>query len=153
MNFPSKVFCRTYQLGFRLAMPVLPYREPKLYEHIKSKEGYSDTVFKKSKLINENQIEIIQNWISPNKFFKCKLLYDAKQKVAVQRHWKRFCRRIRFTVQCMTRPVPIPRYTMWGRQRHCIKKKSVKRSLHLGAVLPWTVPKQWERALHIQINP
>ena len=39
----------------------------------------SDTVFKKSKLINENQIEIIQNWISPNKFFKCKLLYDAKQ--------------------------------------------------------------------------
>ena len=36
MNFPSKVFCRTYQLGFRLAMPVLPYREPKLYEHIKS---------------------------------------------------------------------------------------------------------------------
>ena len=50
-----------------------------LYEHIKSKEGYSDTVFKKSKLINENQIEIIQNWISPNKFFKCKLLYDAKQ--------------------------------------------------------------------------
>ena len=50
-----------------------------LYEHIKNKEGYSDTVFKKSKLINENQIEIIQNWISPNKFFKCKLLYDAKQ--------------------------------------------------------------------------
>ena len=51
-----------------------------LYEHIKKKEGYSDTVFKKSKLFNEKQIEIIQNWISPKKYFKCKLIYDAKEK-------------------------------------------------------------------------
>ena len=50
-----------------------------LYEHIKKKEGYSDTVFKKSKLFNEKQIEIIQNWISPKKYFKCKLIYDAKE--------------------------------------------------------------------------
>ena len=49
-----------------------------LYEHIKKKEGYSDTVFKKSKLFNEKQIEI-QNWISPKKYFKCKLIYDAKE--------------------------------------------------------------------------
>ena len=50
-----------------------------LYEHIKKKEGYPDTVFKKSKLFNEKQIEIIQNWISPKKYFKCKLIYDAKE--------------------------------------------------------------------------
>lgn len=28
MFFPKKVFCRTFQLGFRAALPVLPYREP-----------------------------------------------------------------------------------------------------------------------------
>lgn len=50
-----------------------------LYEYIKKKEGYSDTVLKKSKLINDQQIEVIQNWISPKKYFKCKLIYDAKE--------------------------------------------------------------------------
>ena len=50
-----------------------------LYEYIKKKEGYSDTVLKKSKLINDKQIELIQNWISPKKYFKCKLIYDAKE--------------------------------------------------------------------------
>lgn len=28
MFFPKKVFCRTFQLDFRAALPVLPYREP-----------------------------------------------------------------------------------------------------------------------------
>ena len=50
-----------------------------IYEYIKNKEGYSDRVLQKCKLINEKQIEIIQNWISPKKYFKCKLLYDAKE--------------------------------------------------------------------------
>jgi len=49
-----------------------------LYDHIKSKEGYSDAVLKKSQLLNEKQIEILQNWISPKKYFRCKLIYDAK---------------------------------------------------------------------------
>ena len=49
-----------------------------IYDHIKNKEGYSDRVLQKCKLINEEQIELIQNWISPKKYFKCKLLYDAK---------------------------------------------------------------------------
>ena len=35
MNIFKKVFCRVYQLGFRVAMPILPYREPKLYSSIK----------------------------------------------------------------------------------------------------------------------
>ena len=35
MNILKKVFCRGYQLGFRVAMPILPYREPKLYSSIK----------------------------------------------------------------------------------------------------------------------
>ncbi len=30
MNIVSKVFCRTFQMAFRLALPILPYREPEI---------------------------------------------------------------------------------------------------------------------------
>lgn len=30
MNIASKIFCRTFQAGFRAALPVLPYREPEI---------------------------------------------------------------------------------------------------------------------------
>ena len=30
----KKAFCRTYQAGFRLAYPLLPYREPEVYESV-----------------------------------------------------------------------------------------------------------------------
>ena len=38
MKTLSKVFCRTFQLAFRAAMPVLPYREPKLYASVAALE-------------------------------------------------------------------------------------------------------------------
>lgn len=34
MNPVSKVFCRAYQTAFHLALPILPYRKPKIYENI-----------------------------------------------------------------------------------------------------------------------
>lgn len=34
MNPASKLFCRIFQTAFHLALPILPYRTPKLYEHI-----------------------------------------------------------------------------------------------------------------------
>ncbi|MBQ8359380.1 MAG: iron-containing alcohol dehydrogenase [Oscillospiraceae bacterium] len=34
MNILNKVFCRTFQFAFRLAMPFLPYREPERYASI-----------------------------------------------------------------------------------------------------------------------
>lgn len=30
MNFLSKIYCRTFQAGFRIALPFLPYREPEI---------------------------------------------------------------------------------------------------------------------------
>lgn len=30
MNSLRKLWCRTYQTAFRIALPVLPYREPEL---------------------------------------------------------------------------------------------------------------------------
>ena len=34
MNTVSKVFCRVFQTAFHLALPVLPYRTPEIYENI-----------------------------------------------------------------------------------------------------------------------
>ena len=50
-----------------------------MYEYIKNKEGFFDVVLKKSHLINEKQIELIQNWISPKNYLKCKLIFNAKE--------------------------------------------------------------------------
>lgn len=38
MNVISKIFCRTLQIAFRAAMPVLPYREPECYGAIAALE-------------------------------------------------------------------------------------------------------------------
>ena len=34
MNILKKLWCRTFQLGFRIAQPILPYREPKILNAI-----------------------------------------------------------------------------------------------------------------------
>ena len=34
MNIFEKTFCRTYQFGFKAAIPILPYHEPKVYNSI-----------------------------------------------------------------------------------------------------------------------
>ena len=36
MNIIEKTFCRTYQFGFKAAMPILPYHEPKIYHFIEN---------------------------------------------------------------------------------------------------------------------
>ena len=51
-----------------------------LYNHVKVKENYFDRAFEKCRIIKDKkQVDIIEKWISPKKFFKCKLLYDAKE--------------------------------------------------------------------------
>ena len=51
-----------------------------LYNHVKTKENYFDRVFQKCRLLkDEKQVELVEKWISPSGFFKCKLIYDAKE--------------------------------------------------------------------------
>ena len=51
-----------------------------LYNNYKTQENYFDSVFKNCSIINDSkQVELIQNWISPDKDIKCKLIYDSKE--------------------------------------------------------------------------
>ena len=34
MNIAAKVFCRVFQAAFHIALPILPYRKPQIYENI-----------------------------------------------------------------------------------------------------------------------
>ena len=36
MNVFKKVFCRVYQIAFRAALPLLPYREPKIFDSVEA---------------------------------------------------------------------------------------------------------------------
>ncbi|MBQ4598549.1 MAG: iron-containing alcohol dehydrogenase [Clostridia bacterium] len=38
MHFPYRCFCRVFQLAFRAAMPILPYREPEVFDSIEGLE-------------------------------------------------------------------------------------------------------------------
>lgn len=46
MNIASTIFCRTFQAAFRAALPVLPYREPRIIHSCSALEG----VFEKEKI-------------------------------------------------------------------------------------------------------
>ena len=54
MNILEKTFCRTYQLGFKAAMPVLPYHEPKTFHSI---ENITDIL----KAENKNSVLIVSD--------------------------------------------------------------------------------------------
>ena len=34
MNIAAKVFCRVFQAAFHMALPILLYRKPQIYENI-----------------------------------------------------------------------------------------------------------------------
>jgi len=39
MNLSKKIYCRTFQAAFRLAMPFMPYREPEILDSVTEVEG------------------------------------------------------------------------------------------------------------------
>ena len=52
MNIFKKAFCRVYQFCFHLALPVLPYREPKRLQS-------TDEIAKELKSINVNSVLLV----------------------------------------------------------------------------------------------
>lgn len=55
MNVLKKVFCRSYQFCFRVAMPLMPYRRPKLYSSVKElKELFKEKNVKSVLLVTDS---------------------------------------------------------------------------------------------------
>lgn len=79
MNILEKTFCRTYQFGFKVAMPVLPYHEPKTFNSITSVKDILKKENKTCALIVSDQ-GIRQSGIID---ILTKVLNEAKIKYAV----------------------------------------------------------------------
>lgn len=56
MNIVKKAFCRTYQFAFHLALPILPYREPKVYDTIDGIKDIIETEHIKSVLLVTDKV-------------------------------------------------------------------------------------------------
>lgn len=103
MNTVSKVFCRVFQTAFHLALPVLPYRTPEIYENI---AGIGP-------LLRERKVGSVL------------LITDsALRSAGLTVPLGRFCGSRTSAVPSMTRPVPIPRPATWRRPGHSMRMKS-----------------------------
>ena len=51
MNAFKKIFCRVFQTAFHLALPLLPYREPKIYDSVEAVGGLLSELNVKSALL------------------------------------------------------------------------------------------------------
>ena len=67
MNIISKMYCRIFQFCFHLALPILPYREPKIYKNV------ADIV----KLLKKNKYFVMK--ISDSKMKKKKIYVGLKR--------------------------------------------------------------------------
>ena len=87
MNIASKIFCRAFQLGFRAALPVLPYREPKIINSCTNLKSVFEKEDIKSVLIVTDK-GIVENGLTTTLE---KVLSDNK---------------VRFTIYADTQPNP-----------------------------------------------
>lgn len=76
MNILYKLWCRTYQLGFRIAIPFLPYREPEL---LPSLDGLKDYCGKKKigKVLVVTDGGLVKAGV-------CKIAEEALQKAGIE---------------------------------------------------------------------
>ena len=73
MNIVSRIFCRTFQLGFRAALPILPYREPKIIssctdlKDVFEKENIKSVLIVTDKgIVNNGLTESLENVLADN---------------------------------------------------------------------------------------
>ena len=58
MNIFGKIWCRVYQMVFKIAMPMLPYREPKVLESVADiKEVLKENNISKVLIVTDNGVK------------------------------------------------------------------------------------------------
>ncbi len=78
MNIFNKIFCRSFQAGFRMALPVLPYREPKIIRSCKDlgrvmeKEGIRSVLIVTDRgILNNGLVEPVTQALEASKIAYC----------------------------------------------------------------------------------
>lgn len=82
MNIFEKIFCRTFQFAFRIAIPFLPYREPKRFSHMTDiaalckEEGYRSVLLVTDQVLRSSGVTAaLETLLQENDISCC--VYDA----------------------------------------------------------------------------
>ena len=86
MNIFKKMYCRIFQTGFYIALPILPYREPKIYDSV---EEIPNVLIEKEinsvLLVTDKEHDCIQEFIIEDDTLSFTGLAIAKNKTAYNR--------------------------------------------------------------------
>lgn len=90
MNIFTKIFCRTFQMAFRMAMPVLPYREPQIIgscseldKVIEKEKIQSVLIVTDSGIVNNGLVKPVIEALKVNHIPHC-IYADTQQNPTVQ---------------------------------------------------------------------
>ena len=127
MHLARRAWCRTYQTVFRIALPILPYTEPRILEHAEDVPA----------VLQKRSIQKVLIVTDPG---IARLGLTAPLETALA------CRGIGVTVYAETRANPTV--------SNVEEAASLYRESTCQAVArPWTVPRAWAHALRSQTSP
>ena len=132
MNIAYKAMCRAVQMAFRMALPILPYREPRLYGKLRDIVGVVESRGIRSVLLVTDPF-LRQSGCTARLEHLLKAsgvdcaVYDRTNANP--------------TVQNVEEAIP------------CTTHTAANASLPLAAVPPWTAPRPWGPGWPFPINP
>lgn len=118
MHLARRAWCRTYQTVFRIALPILPYTEPRILEHAEDVPA----------VLQKRSIQ------------KVLIVTDPGIAVWGSRHRSR--RRSHaggLALRSMPKRVQTPRFQTWKKRRPCIERAPARPLSALAVARPWTV--------------
>ncbi len=129
MHLARRAWCRTYQTVFRIALPILPYTEPRILEHAEDVPA----------VLQKRSIQKVLIVTDPG---IARLGLTAPLETALA------CRGL--ALRSMPKRVQTPRFQTWKKRRPCIERAPARPLSALAVARPWTVPRAWAHALRSQ---
>ena len=132
MHLAHRAWCRTYQTVFRIALPVLPYTEPRILEHAEDVPA----------VLQKRSIQKVLIVTDPG-IARLGLTATLERALTAQG----------IALRSMPKHQRIPRSQMWRKRRPCIERAPARPLSALVEDRPWTAPRAWERASRSQTSP
>mgnify|MGYP000025450688 CR=1 FL=1 len=132
MHLARRAWCRTYQTVFRIALPILPYTEPRILEHAEDVPA----------VLQKRSIQKVLIVTDPG-IARLGLTASLERALTAQG----------IALRSMPKRVRTPRSQTWRKRRRCIARTTARPLSALVAVRLWTAPRVWGRALRSQTSP
>lgn len=132
MHLARRAWCRTYQTVFRIALPILPYTEPRILEHAEDVPA----------VLQKRSIQKVLIVTDPG---IARLGLTAPLETALASRG--------LALRSMPKRVRTPRSQTWRKRRPCTERAPAGPLSALAEDQPWTAPRAWAHALRSQTSP